>query len=287
MKGRIPKTCILESLRAIGFVSTIRANGLAVTATRFILAFLGAALSRKLGVMIVLVDYDNVHELHRQRGLPHLVQRIADAIGINVLQSLPRLRIRLYGGWFERLQSTRRAQLLAAEVARFPIQVTVTNSSTTHALIASAELALGLLNEPRVFLTHTFRPRGLTGTLACSAPPFPGCKNTATCPLPSFRALVSAGRCTESGCQVLLEGILSRPEQKLVDTLLISDLVHIAYTSNDPVAVVSTDDDMWPGIRLALSRGIRVVHIHPVPRRQTPTHYLVAIPPGYSQSTLN
>ncbi len=90
-----------------------------------------------------------------------------------------------------------------------------------------------------------------------------------------------------ASCGVTGEAALSKWEQKLVDTLLVTDLLHLAHTSAEPVAVVSTDDDMWPGIRLALLKGVQVVHIHPVPGRGTPTHYIVSLPTGYSQVTLN
>jgi hypothetical protein len=84
-----------------------------------------------------------------------------------------------------------------------------------------------------------------------------------------------------------MNGLLSRPEQKMIDTLLVTDLTYLSTRKATVIAVVSTDDDMWPGIRQALLNGARVMHIHPVPGRATPTHFLVALPAGYHQASLD
>lgn len=59
--------------------------------------------------------------------------------------------------------------------------------------------------------------------------------------------------------------VLEREEQKLVDSMLVVDLVHYAETTEEPLVVVSADDDLWPGIRFVLLRGARVIHV--IPRR--------------------
>ena len=59
--------------------------------------------------------------------------------------------------------------------------------------------------------------------------------------------------------------MLAREEQKLVDSMLVVDLVHFAETTDESLVVVSADDDLWPGIRFALLREARVIHV--IPRR--------------------
>jgi hypothetical protein len=73
----------------------------------------------------------------------------------------------------------------------------------------------------------------------------------------------------------------------MVDTLLVTDLIYLSMTETSPIAVVSNDDDMWPGIRQALLNGSRIVHVHPIPGRATPTHFLTQLPSGYTQATLD
>ena len=58
---------------------------------------------------------------------------------------------------------------------------------------------------------------------------------------------------------------MAREEQKLVDSMLVVDLVHFAETTDEPLVVVSADDDLWPGIRFVLLRGANVIHV--IPRR--------------------
>ena len=59
--------------------------------------------------------------------------------------------------------------------------------------------------------------------------------------------------------------VLERAEQKLVDSMITIDLVHLAEATSQCLVVVSADDDLWPGIRFVLLRGAQVVHV--VPRR--------------------
>ena len=56
---------------------------------------------------------------------------------------------------------------------------------------------------------------------------------------------------------------MARAEQKLVDSMLVVDLTHFADTTDQPLVVVSADDDLWPGIRFVLLRGARVIHVIP------------------------
>lgn len=235
-------------------------------------------------LVLVLVDYDNVHSSLRARGLRHLSQNIGNAIGPSLLGPNPRLRVRLYGGWFDGRTRTRRADHLIGEVGTFPMTIVVGTGALRVTVIVSAELALGLLDEPRVSLTHTFRQRGGAGSIQSYASAM--CKVPGSCPLTPMTTLLSSGRCPEAGCTVETEHVLARPEQKLVDTMLTADLITAALHSEKVIAIVSTDDDMIPGIRTALLRGTSVIHLHPVPGRSTPRHYLSTMPAGYRQENI-
>jgi len=48
---------------------------------------------------------------------------------------------------------------------------------------------------------------------------------------------------------------------------MVADLAHYGKNPTRPVAVVSRDDDLWPGIRLALLGGVRVTHLVPNGRK--------------------
>ena len=74
-----------------------------------------------------------------------------------------------------------------------------------------------------------------------------------------------------------------REEQKLVDSMLLIDLVHLAQTTTDPLVVVSADDDLWPGIRFVLLHRTRVIHVIPSRGNAVPDTYRSLRTPTYTQ----
>ena len=235
--------------------------------------------------MIALVDYDNIPELERTRGPVHVVTRIVEALGVS-LAGGTELRCRLYGGWFQGSNLSRRAQYIDPLLrADFPRVISTTVGDTAYSVIARAELALALDISPDRYLTHTYRERSLPKNVRCAALPYTGCKIPGRCPIASVHALLRDSQCPELGCSVDLAAILSKPEQKLVDTMLTVDIVHLARTSTEIISIVSADDDIWPGIQAALLYGARIVHIHPLPGRTTPPHYVSLASGHYSQGS--
>jgi hypothetical protein len=105
------------------------------------------------------------------------------------------------------------------------------------------------------------------------------------CPLAAFDPFLRLKKCPSAGCGVTPIDVLVRAEQKLVDTMLVADLVHLS-SGGAPLIVVSSDDDLWPGIESALLRGARVVQVQTLPGRFTPAHYVSATPLGFTQVSL-
>lgn len=82
------------------------------------------------------------------------------------------------------------------------------------------------------------------------------------CPLrPGYDFFVK-GRCPEQDCEVTRPLVIRRREQKLVDTMLAADALFHTHSEDRQIAVVSSDDDLWPAIRMALQFGLYVVHVH-------------------------
>jgi uncharacterized LabA/DUF88 family protein len=235
---------------------------------------------------IALVDYDNVSRLYREQGLAAVAQRIVDFAGHGIFDTERRLHLRLYGGWYTGTNSTRRAQSLAAEIARFPSSAVSVGQHENIELIVTAELAISTLDEPRVPLTHTFRQRTGVQGLGCRTSPVQGCVAAAGCPLTMITPFIRRDECLADNCFVQPIDVFTRDEQKLVDTMLVTDLLSLARKQHEGVILVSNDDDMLPGIRVALQWGLDIVHIHPVPGRATPPHYLRSMSAGYRQATM-
>jgi hypothetical protein len=125
----------------------------------------------------------------------------------------------------------------------------------------------------------------MSGKIACAAPPFVGCRNPGTCPIAHLHGFFDADACSEPLCAVSKDTVLSRPEQKLVDTMLAVDLAYFSRFANRWIAVVSSDDDFFPAIHAAILNGASVVHIHPKPGGTSPVHYAGLFAERYMQAT--
>lgn len=49
----------------------------------------------------------------------------------------------------------------------------------------------------------------------------------------------------------------------MVDSMIVVDIIHFGNKQNDHVLVVFGDDDLWPGIRVALLSGATITHVIP------------------------
>ena len=229
--------------------------------------------------MNVLVDYDNVRQHHRTKGLVYVAERVLQAVSAVHPTLLRRLRIRLYGGWYEGLVLSRRAQDLAAELlVEFPRVIFAAGTPVRTEM----ELAYSLEIDPSRHLWHTYRLHGLTD-LASHPPASVGCSRTA-CALSNMYLLLSTGICPEPGCTLEPRDLLFRRQQKLVDTMLTADLIFFAQSDPQPVCIVSSDDDFWPAVRTALVHGKIVIHVHTLPGHSTPPHYSAGTGPNYIQA---
>ncbi len=222
----------------------------------------------------VLVDFDNLLKLDRERGLDHCVNRIVQTIGASALPPNSRVHLRLYGGWYVNQTLSRRAQELIASVeAGFPKPILVGASDAPYNARVTVELARSLLVAPSQDVFHTYRVRAAPDNIECKSPPYTNCVNPTHCKLFNLHIFLQSKSCPADHCTLSPAKILRRPEQKLVDTMIVADLIQITL-HNTTVVLVSSDDDMYPGIHMGLSRGARILHIHTRAHRVTPDFYL-------------
>jgi uncharacterized LabA/DUF88 family protein len=85
---------------------------------------------------------------------------------------------------------------------------------------------------------------------------------------------------------VLAEQLIYKSEQKLVDTMLAADLIYLCLQRDRKVAVVSSDDDMWPAIKTVLNLGMTVLHVHTSAGRRTPQFYTRGGLPTYVEMNI-
>jgi uncharacterized LabA/DUF88 family protein len=225
--------------------------------------------------MIILVDYDNIETAILRLGIVHVVNRIVSKIEPTEVDSNHRITIRLYGGWYLDSSFTHLAQALSADVsANFPNTSMLSDNSTR--VIIKCEMAYSILADPTNHLFNTFRPRGMPSGLKAYNPNIScGCTN-ATCPIVATHLFLRNNKCGVCNT-VKPEDVFYRGEQKLVDTMLTSDLIFSSNQSAN-LGVVSSDDDFWPGIKTTLATGKKVIQIHT--RNRT-------MPNSYTRTTLS
>jgi len=222
--------------------------------------------------MEILVDYDNIQSEFTRGGLFALCTRIGETVG-TIQDSVPsRCRVRLYGGWYDANQFTRSAQRLSAEIDEtFPGTIRWAAKSGAGQCPTQVEMAFSLEADPRRHLFHTLRVRRFSAMLRCDTQVFDACEEL-YCPMREVAEFVTQQRCPGNGCNVRQIDVLRKSEQKLVDTMLVSDLVFLATQGQRELVVVSSDDDIWPGIRTAVQLGARVTQLH-TSDRETPADY--------------
>ena len=233
--------------------------------------------------MWLLVDYGNIGLLDKQRGLSYVVDMLINRIGPLHLESNELVNVRLYDGWYEGDVLSRHAQNVAAQIAAFnPSIVTVRHGEQNFRVIANVELARSLISNPSKDILHTYRVRGFPSGLQCENPPFAECSIPHSCPWQNLPEFLLRRRCPMDGCDLHPKRIISRAEQKIVDTMLTADMIELGL-QREGIAVASSDDDMIPGISLALARGANVVHLQTKQGQTTAEHYFERFSERYMQ----
>ena len=233
----------------------------------------------------MLIDYDNVEWRVRQRGVESVIRTVLQQMPEDVLPPGIRVETRIYGGWYDKQRLSVTAQKLREEIEQsFPSVMSLSTLGHRSGIYVSAELVLALSISPSADLLNTYRIHGAPRNLRTRAYPFTGCVLADPgCPLRGTYDFLTKGICPESGCAVRFRDVVTRPEQKLVDTMLTADLVYAATRQPSTVIVASNDDDLWPAIHTAVNLGTTVHHVHPVVGRSTPDIYSSTVRENYFQ----
>lgn len=233
----------------------------------------------------MLVDYDNVEELNRRRGLVDLVEKMLDKLPESVTPNNAIISVRLYGGWYERDRPTALAQDLQSEIAQqFPTVIQLEGKINLRRIRTIVELARSLLICPGNDLFNTLRHRRGTPRFRSAQLPYDNCAKPQNCALSELERILRAPKCPAETCITKLQDVFTLPQQKLVDTMITSDAIFVAHSlTTTKLVVVTNDDDLWPGICTAGHIGAAIYHIHPRRGRRTPDLYLPSAPPAYYQ----
>jgi hypothetical protein len=217
-----------------------------------------------------LIDWDNLSDRKLSHGIVALAHSIFN-IASRIDPALDDVILRCYGGWYDAAGLTRRGTRLAQAIqSAFPI---IKRQGTTLKYV-KATLASSNLDTPIVVFDQTVRQRGglpnlWRGAIACSVP--------ANCSVNTVISWSRYKKCPEQPCAVLTSQAFQRHEQKLVDTLLTTDILSLSR-DNAPftVFVATDDDDMVPPMLVGATWGGRIVQLRESGRRRAYDHHLTS-----------
>jgi uncharacterized LabA/DUF88 family protein len=208
--------------------------------------------------LALFIDYDNLLDGHKSAGILDVATKALMQTPLSSASARGSCDIRIYGGWYEGLAMTQRAQDLAVAIGdTFPAIIRVPRQG-------GGVIALAANAEPSHHLFGTYRKKGKPGNLRVQRPAEVGCTDTA-CPLPLAKKLLKSGKCPTSSCSVTDDDLVYRHEQKIVDTMLTCDMVYAPTQDYQHLILVSGDDDFLPPLRTVLLRGTPVSRFHPKP----------------------
>lgn len=237
--------------------------------------------------MDVLVDYYNLPQHQRRKGVVHVVDRMVSAIvPDHVGTGEGRIDLRLYGGWYEGQTRTRDAETIVAAL-REHYPTMLGDRTRQRKITVNVDLAYSMKCDPANHLWYTLRPRTSLRGIEFPNPSSVGCRLADRCPLRPGYEFLALGVCPDQGCEVMVPQAMKRREQKLVDTMLAADVFFNAYRRERRIAVVSSDDDLWPAIRTALQLGVEVIHVHTLKGYSTKPSYIREAGAGYVQVHLS
>lgn len=209
---------------------------------------------------VILVDYDNVANLHSVnpkpsyqnvvRSLNYIIEKIATWTD-NDTTLLDELYFRFYGGWFmENEEETERYKMLSKatyqygrRIGKYRIHLRLVDSlSFAGDRILKRTLQCRPYNK-KIKLLNTVREN---------------CIRNNNCNVSILADWLENG--CQHGCDVHPNSILQTTEQKTVDTSMACDAIHYSILNEyEYIGIVSGDYDIVPAIIFAICNGTRVV----------------------------
>jgi len=237
-----------------------------------------------LAVLSILVDYDNVDRQHLRAGPVSLAKLLTSLVSPSILALHTSVDVRMYGGWMCGANLTKAAQRLVPDLhANSPTIIYYLNEGRTLGINVNVSLAykqIGAYINLEETLVKDRQIRKFRSSLQLDS-----CASSNSCGMRLFSNTSFSTRCSTAGCGMTLENAYVRDEQKMVDTMLVADIAHLALAAkNSHIVVVSSDTDMWPGILLGLQNGCSIVHLHTKHGWRTQRHLTRTLPPLSSRS---
>jgi hypothetical protein len=195
-------------------------------------------------IAYVLIDYDNIENSLRTNH-QELENRLYRIITANKFYR--EINFRFYGGWDYQKQTSYSAMSLFPWIYSYPHLINKT--------VLNAELVRSLAFEKNN-LPFTFRRRSKNYTFDVDTSKI--CRNDSSCDLFILHTIFNNHKC----CKRDLFAAFLFNEQKLVDSMISTDLLYLSSLKNTDLYLVSSDDDFIPTIRYScfLGNSISIIH---------------------------
>jgi uncharacterized LabA/DUF88 family protein len=202
-----------------------------------------------------LVDYDNVSFAGRRPSAKEVARVCLSLMRADPLYDGDCI-VRLYGGWYGPEGLTRRGEELVREIdADFPVRIPRSDKRCSHIKV---ELVSSLLALPGQVFDNTYRKVKGLPRIDLVEEGLANCQHSEDCAAKAVIKWSRAKKCP-MGCPVHVADVFEISRQKLVDSILVCDILTLAADSvTFSVFVVSDDDDLVPAAVLARIRGMRL-----------------------------
>lgn len=220
---------------------------------------------------LVLVDYDNAfppNAAFSDQEIALTVETWLRDIATR-MPTVARLDVRLYGGWYDESDLSRHGASVVRAMAAMPdFPLRNSDGRILRGIISLASTPLSLPHGPP--LLGTYRKRGSLPRIRLSKQPYPdACAQVDDrCPAAILKSFTkhSNRECPVDSCSLNAADAFVIHEQKMVDTMLATDLL---IACRDPstyfaVVVVSGDSDFVPPMLAARTLdGVRLLQLRP------------------------
>ena len=196
---------------------------------------------------LILVDYDNAFAKTKPEGhllkmdVTHALNRLVKETDyFEVVKDLESVKIRLYGGWFERNKTTKLAQDINIEIGQdFPFQFSLPQGKTIKVECERADRLLSVPDRP---LYATYRVTDATSEVTF--------RKLRCCTKAEEASKLLEDYCNQRRCPSCHtpggRRIVEKHGQKMVDSMILCDMAHLLKNEDNCVALISSDADMLP-----------------------------------------
>lgn len=186
-------------------------------------------------ILRILFDFDNMKEFNERVTLEQLAVTVANNEIIKP-RKYSRILIKLYGGWYQDNLPTRLMQQLQSQNKPFYFK-----EDGDH-LIINITFANSLESRNTVSIFNTYRLSPFNKTLSHA---LNGGQHY--CQIKNAIEIINSRDCSNLDCKQS-PSTIKVYEQKIVDSMLVADLIYLSINSPDDICLVSSDDDMIPGL---------------------------------------